>query len=198
VTRTDGWLRCRKENGAAASEPCCRSECCFMVGIQHGSNRIRGRGTSVARDGGLPSDLLQSIDRSKRLFETEEVRMRDGVTNKSPYKRRPWERSSAFNRWWETAKKQSTWCGPRPTRAHRTASCCCQARPHRVSRCCRAFPCDANRYTLRFEPDHLPLVNAFWSLTLYELPSSLRNVSTTLRQPAFEFKLGFPAFGLAG
>ena len=25
-----------------------------------------------------------------------------------------------------------------------------------------------------------------------------RNVSTTLRQPAFEFKLGFPAFGLAG
>jgi hypothetical protein len=26
----------------------------------------------------------------------------------------------------------------------------------------------------------------------------VRNVSTTLRQPAFEFKLGFPAFGLAG
>jgi cation transport regulator len=25
-----------------------------------------------------------------------------------------------------------------------------------------------------------------------------RNVSMTLRQPAFEFKLGFPAFGLAG
>lgn len=25
-----------------------------------------------------------------------------------------------------------------------------------------------------------------------------RNVSTTLRQPAFEFKLGFSAFGLAG
>jgi superfamily I DNA/RNA helicase len=25
-----------------------------------------------------------------------------------------------------------------------------------------------------------------------------RNVSTTLRQPVFEFKLGFPAFGLAG
>jgi hypothetical protein len=25
-----------------------------------------------------------------------------------------------------------------------------------------------------------------------------RNVSTTLRQPAFEFKLGFPDFGLAG
>jgi hypothetical protein len=26
----------------------------------------------------------------------------------------------------------------------------------------------------------------------------IRNVSTTLRQPAFEFKLGFPAFGLVG
>ena len=26
----------------------------------------------------------------------------------------------------------------------------------------------------------------------------LRHVSTTLRQPVFEFKLGFPAFGLAG
>jgi hypothetical protein len=30
------------------------------------------------------------------------------------------------------------------------------------------------------------------------LPQALRNVSTTLRQPAFEFKLGFPDFGLAG
>jgi hypothetical protein len=29
-------------------------------------------------------------------------------------------------------------------------------------------------------------------------PLAVRNVSTTLRQPAFEFKLGFPAFGLAG
>jgi hypothetical protein len=28
--------------------------------------------------------------------------------------------------------------------------------------------------------------------------SERRNVSTILRQPAFEFKLGFPAFGLAG
>ncbi|MGO4740242.1 DUF1254 domain-containing protein [Bosea sp. 2KB_26] len=31
----------------------------------------------------------------------------------------------------------------------------------------------ANRYTLRFGPDQLPPVNAFWSLTVYELPSSL-------------------------
>jgi hypothetical protein len=31
----------------------------------------------------------------------------------------------------------------------------------------------ANRYTVRFAPDHLPPVNAFWSLTMYELPASL-------------------------
>ena len=31
----------------------------------------------------------------------------------------------------------------------------------------------ANRYTIRFAPDQLPPVNAFWSLTMYEMPQSL-------------------------
>ena len=61
MTRTDGWLRCRKENGPAASEPCCRSEWLLHGRDPHGSNRIQGRGASVARDGGLPSDLLKVL-----------------------------------------------------------------------------------------------------------------------------------------
>jgi hypothetical protein len=31
----------------------------------------------------------------------------------------------------------------------------------------------ANRYTVRFPPGQLPPVNAFWSMTMYELPASL-------------------------
>ncbi|CAN5150922.1 DUF1254 domain-containing protein [soil metagenome] len=35
------------------------------------------------------------------------------------------------------------------------------------------FDCSKNSYSLRFGPDQVPPVNAFWSLTLYKLPSSL-------------------------
>jgi len=37
----------------------------------------------------------------------------------------------------------------------------------------RDLDASGNSYTLRFAPDRLPPVNAFWSLTMYELPSSL-------------------------
>jgi hypothetical protein len=32
---------------------------------------------------------------------------------------------------------------------------------------------DANKYVMRFAPKQFPPVNAFWSLTMYELPSLL-------------------------
>jgi len=61
VTRTNGWLRRRKENGPVARSLAAEANGCFMVGIPHGSNRIQGRGANVARDGGLPSDPLNVL-----------------------------------------------------------------------------------------------------------------------------------------
>jgi len=37
----------------------------------------------------------------------------------------------------------------------------------------QALDAARNRYTMRFSPGQLPSVNAFWSLTMYELPASL-------------------------
>ena len=39
---------------------------------------------------------------------------------------------------------------------------------------------------------------ASFMLNAWRSRMTRRNVSTTLRQPVFEFKLGFSAFGLAG
>jgi hypothetical protein len=39
----------------------------------------------------------------------------------------------------------------------------------------------ANKYELRFAPGQLPPVNAFWSLTIYELPSPSGPFFTVMR-----------------
>src|SRR5271169_1259819 len=84
-----------------ASEPCRRSEW-----LLHGRDPARIQPDTRTRRKCCPRRRAplgssECIDRSKRLFETEEVRRsqeksgevrrRDGLTNKSPYKRRPWE-----------------------------------------------------------------------------------------------------------
>ena len=43
-------------------------------GSSTGSNRIQGRGASVARDGGLPSDLLNGATEASDYLKTKEVR----------------------------------------------------------------------------------------------------------------------------
>jgi hypothetical protein len=39
----------------------------------------------------------------------------------------------------------------------------------------------ANRYTVRFPPGQFPPANGFWSLTMYELPSSLLSANSINR-----------------
>jgi hypothetical protein len=58
--RTVGSNAARR-TGASPRSLAAEANGCFMVGIQHGSNRIQGCGASVARDGGLPSDLLNVL-----------------------------------------------------------------------------------------------------------------------------------------
>jgi hypothetical protein len=53
--------------GASPRSLAAEANGCFMVGIQHGSNRIQGRGASVARDGGLPSDLLNVVTKQATI-----------------------------------------------------------------------------------------------------------------------------------
>ena len=60
--------------GASPRSLAAEANGCFMVGIPHGSNRIQGRGASVARDGGLPSDLLNVATEASDYLKTKEVR----------------------------------------------------------------------------------------------------------------------------
>lgn len=45
--------------------------------------------------------------------------------------------------------------------------------PYRADSAGQPMDAGKHKYTLRFEPGQLPPVNAFWSITMYELPSSL-------------------------
>ena len=45
--------------------------------------------------------------------------------------------------------------------------------PYRADSAGQPMDASQHKYTLRFEPGQLPPVNAFWSITMYELPSSL-------------------------
>jgi hypothetical protein len=89
VTRTDGWLQRRKENGRVASEPCPRSEW-----LLHGRDPARIQPDTRTRRKCCPRRRAplgssECIDRSKPYLKPKnsgELRRCDGLTNKSPYK----------------------------------------------------------------------------------------------------------------
>jgi hypothetical protein len=84
-----------------------------------------------------------------------------------------------------------------------------QIRPHVVThRPADDLPCEKIEHDSQIEPSFLgwdisdvsepDLIRPLGDEFLGEPVGGNRNVSTTLRQPAFEFKLGFSDFGLAG